>query len=92
MTLTDAQLGKLQELYKSKFSIELSKDEAKDKGHQLVSIMQLVYKPMPETVLKPLAETELKPLQPLKLQKLEFTLENYNEPESPEAHQQILPK
>ncbi len=46
MQLTQAQIRKFQMLYREKFSVELSDDEAKEKGMQLLGIMRRVYKPI----------------------------------------------
>lgn len=46
MQLTQTQIRKFQTLYLEKFSIELSDDEAKEKGMQLLGIMRRVYKPI----------------------------------------------
>lgn len=47
MQLTKVQIRKLQMLYKEHFAIDLSEDEAQEKGMQLVMAMQHIYKPMP---------------------------------------------
>ncbi len=49
MELTKDQVRKLQVLYKKHFSVDLSEDEAKEKGMQLVRVMQQVYKPLPKS-------------------------------------------
>ena len=46
MQLTQTQIRKFQLLYREKFSIELSDDEAKEKGMQLLGIMKRVYQPI----------------------------------------------
>jgi hypothetical protein len=46
MLLLDADINKFQELYKARFGVDISKDEALAKGTQLLRLMELVYKPM----------------------------------------------
>ena len=46
MLLLDADIRKFQELYKARFGMDISKEEALAKGTQLVRLMELVYKPM----------------------------------------------
>lgn len=46
MQLTQAQIRKFQRLYFEHFSVELSEDEAREKGMQLLGIMKRVYKPI----------------------------------------------
>lgn len=46
MLLLDADIRKFQELYKARFGIDISKEEALAKGTQLLRLMELVYKPM----------------------------------------------
>lgn len=46
MLLLDADIRKFQELYKARFGVDISKEEALAKGTQLVRLMELVYKPM----------------------------------------------
>ena len=48
MLLLDADINKFQELYKARFGVDISKDEALAKGTQLLRLMELVYKPMTE--------------------------------------------
>jgi hypothetical protein len=49
MTLTDAQVKGFQELYKKKFGVELTREQALDQGIRLVQLMRAVYKPMPKS-------------------------------------------
>ena len=42
MLLSDEQLKKFQELYKTHFGKDISKEEAYDKGHKLVRLMALI--------------------------------------------------
>ena len=46
MLLLDADIRKFQELYKARFGLDISKEEALAKGTQLLRLMELVYKPM----------------------------------------------
>lgn len=46
MLLLDVDIKKFQELYKARFGVDISKDEALAKGTQLLRLMELVYKPM----------------------------------------------
>lgn len=46
MVLTDKNIEKFQILYKEKFGVEISKDEAQEKGRQLLQLMSFVYKPV----------------------------------------------
>ncbi len=46
MQLTQSQIREFQLLYLEKFSVELSYDEAREKGMQLLGIMRSVYKPI----------------------------------------------
>ncbi len=46
MLLLDVDIRKFQELYKARFGMDISKEEALAKGTQLLRLMELVYKPM----------------------------------------------
>lgn len=46
MLLLDADIRKFQELYKARFGMDISKEEALAKGTQLLRLMELVYKPI----------------------------------------------
>lgn len=46
MLLLDVDIRKFQELYKARFGMDISREEALAKGTQLVRLMELVYKPM----------------------------------------------
>lgn len=48
MVLSDDDITKFQELYKSEFGMEISKEDAYEKGIKLLSLMSSVYKPMTE--------------------------------------------
>lgn len=43
---TDEQIEKFQAIYKNRFGIEISREEALEKGISLVRLVKLVYKPM----------------------------------------------
>jgi hypothetical protein len=45
MVLTDEDIVKFQELYKSEFGMEISKDVAFEKATQLLNLMSAVCKP-----------------------------------------------
>jgi hypothetical protein len=46
MVLTAADIKKFQALYRSEFGIEISAEEAYEKGIKLVRLMSAVYQPM----------------------------------------------
>lgn len=46
MRLTDEHIRKFQAIYKARFGKDLTDDEAREKGTQLVRLMKLIYKPM----------------------------------------------
>jgi len=46
MVLTDADIAKFQALYRSEFGMEISAEEAYEKGIKLVRLMSAVYRPM----------------------------------------------
>ncbi len=48
MVLSDENISKFQSLYKNEFGKEISKDEAYEKGSQLLQLMSIVYKPVTE--------------------------------------------
>lgn len=48
MELTQAQIRKFQTLYKEQFSVELSDEDAIEKGSALVMLLKQVYKPLPK--------------------------------------------
>jgi hypothetical protein len=48
MVLTDEDIVKFQTLYKSEFGMEISKEDAYEKGVKLLRLMSIVYKPMTE--------------------------------------------
>ena len=64
MQLTQAQIRKFQSLYLEHFSVELSEDEAREKGMQLLGIMKRVYKPITRKLTKKsLSDEEFEKLQ-----------------------------
>lgn len=48
MQLTDEDILKFQTLYKSEFGMEISREDAYEKGIKLLRLMSIVYKPMTE--------------------------------------------
>lgn len=48
MVLSDEDIVKLQALYKSEFGMEISREDAYEKGVKLLRLMSVVYKPMTE--------------------------------------------
>ena len=48
MVLLDEDIVKFQALYKSEFGIEISREDAYEKGIKLVRLMSIVYQPMTE--------------------------------------------
>lgn len=46
MALTDEDIVKFQALYKSEFGMEISREEAYEKGIKLLRLVSAVYKPM----------------------------------------------
>ena len=48
MQLTDDDILKFQTLYKSEFGMEISKEDAYEKGIKLLRLMSIVYQPMTE--------------------------------------------
>ena len=47
--LSNKQIAKFQTLYKKRFSKEISREEAYEKGVKLIRLIELIYKPMTET-------------------------------------------
>jgi hypothetical protein len=43
--LTDEQVSKFQELYKNRFGVEISREEAYAQGVKLVRLIEIVYNP-----------------------------------------------
>ena len=48
MTLSDEDIVKFQRLYKSELGIEISRENAYEKGIKLLQLMSIAYKPMTE--------------------------------------------
>ena len=48
MILSDEDIVKFQALYKSEFGMEISREDAYEKGVKLLRLMSIVYKPMTE--------------------------------------------
>ena len=48
MVLSDEDITKFQSLYKSELGLEISKEDAYEKGIKLLTLMSAVYKPMTE--------------------------------------------
>jgi hypothetical protein len=46
MVISDIQLKKFQELYKTELGLEISRDEAFDKALKLLHMMELIYHPL----------------------------------------------
>lgn len=54
--LTESQITKFQQLYKSNFGKKISHKEALEKGMRLVNLVKLVLKPVTEQELKQLTK------------------------------------
>jgi len=75
MVLSGEDILKFQALYKSELGIEISKEDAYEKGIKLLGLMSAVYKPMTEKEYQ-LIQKHRKDTLPLlkeKLQKNEIT-------------------
>ncbi len=48
MVLSDEDIVKFQALYKSEFGMEISREDAYEKGIKLLRLMSIVYNPMTE--------------------------------------------
>lgn len=46
MVLSDEDIAKFQKLHKEHFGVEISKEDAYEKGVKLLRLMSIVYKPM----------------------------------------------
>lgn len=46
MVLSDEDITKFQTLYKSEFGLEITKEDAYEKGIKLLQLMSAIYKPM----------------------------------------------
>ena len=56
MVLSDEDIAKFQDLYKSHFGKEISKEDAYEQGIKLVRLLSIVYKPMTENEYKRVQE------------------------------------
>ena len=54
--LSDEQIKKFQMLYKKRFGKEISREEAYEKGANLIRLVELIYKPMTEAEYQKLQE------------------------------------
>ena len=70
MLLLDVDIKKFQELYKARFGMDISKEEALAKGTQLLRLMEIVYKPMTPEEHKQIHKRRLETL-PLLTHKLQ---------------------
>lgn len=52
MNLSDKDITKFQALYKSEFGMDISRENACEKGGQLLRLMSIVYTPMTEKEYK----------------------------------------
>jgi hypothetical protein len=52
MVLSDAEIISFQKIYKNRFGIDLSKEDAYEKGISLLHLISIVYKPMTEKELQ----------------------------------------
>ena len=70
MQLTDEDIIKFQSLFKKEFGMEISREDAHEKGIQLLRLMSLVYKPMTkeeyEFMQKQYADTPTLPEEKIK--------------------------
>ncbi len=62
MVLSDEDIAKFQQLYKSHYGTEISKEDAYEQGIKLVRLMSLVYQPMTEDELARIQEHRQKTL------------------------------
>lgn len=56
MVLSDKQIVSFQNLYKSQFGKDISREEACEKGIKLIRLVQLIYKPMTKNEYQELLE------------------------------------
>ena len=54
--LLDHHIQKFKEIYKAKFGIELTDDQAREKGDKLYRLMKLIYKPMTKEEFEKVSE------------------------------------
>ncbi|MEI8360514.1 MAG: hypothetical protein WCG01_00025 [bacterium] len=58
MRLTDEEIAELQRLYKEKFNIELSREEAVEDGLDLITLVRLTYQPIKKVDVVELDQTK----------------------------------
>lgn len=51
--LTPSDIAEFKAIYKAEFGTELSDSQAYEKAHSLVSLMQIIYRPIPNKEQKP---------------------------------------
>lgn len=54
--LLDHHIQKFKEIYKAKFDVELTDDQAREKGDRLYRLMKLIYKPMTKEEFEKVSE------------------------------------
>jgi len=59
MQLPESKIRQFQDLYKKRFGIELSKEQALEKGLILIRQMQIIYQPITKEQLRQLEEKDL---------------------------------
>lgn len=58
MQLSELKIKQFQELYKNRFNVELSKQEALEKSEKLIRLLELIYKPITKQQLHQLQEKD----------------------------------
>lgn len=58
MVISDENISKFQALYKSEFGMEISREDAYEKGMKLLRLMSIVYKPITEEEFTKLTSLE----------------------------------
>ena len=58
MQLSELKIKQFQELYKNRFNVELSKQEALEKTEKLIRLIELIYKPITKQQLHQLQEKD----------------------------------
>jgi len=59
MQLPESKIRQFQDLYKKRFGIELTKEQALEKGLILIRQMELVYQPITKQQLRQLEEKDI---------------------------------
>ena len=54
--LLNHHIEKFKEIFKAKFGVELTDDQAREKGSKLYRLMKLIYKPMTKDEFKTVSE------------------------------------